>query len=473
MNLNRKEFILLLLVLLLGIRLRVYKIDSPIADWHSWRQADTASVSRNYLMRGIDLLHPRFDDISDIPSGRNNPEGYRFVEFPLANAIHAIAARALPGTNFVTLGRSLSVVYSGLTILLLFFLVRLHADSATGLLASTVLSLMPFHIYYSRVILPEPFIIMVSLIFLLSFSFWVKSKSVLFLAISIVSFALLILLKPYMAIFFIPAATFYLVANSLTKIHLKKLTYYFFIGIIPFVIWFIWARLFPEGIPHFKWAFNGDNIRFRPAFFYWIFGIRFGTLILGVWGVFLFGLGLFRSIETKKYFFPAWAVSILVYVSILATGNVRHDYYQAVTTPMFASVVGLGLIYLIRQSLTSLFLGVFALFLMFLISFWNIRGYYQVNHPEILIAGQAADRILPKEAKVIAPYNGDTAFLYQINRPGWPHVTLPINELIDQGATHYVSVNFDTQTNDFMSRFQILEQTDQYVILNLTVSPQP
>ena len=46
-----KHKILLILILLLALILRWYKIDNPLADWHSWRQADTASVSQEYLKR--------------------------------------------------------------------------------------------------------------------------------------------------------------------------------------------------------------------------------------------------------------------------------------------------------------------------------------------------------------------------------------------------------------------------------------
>src|SRR3989344_434366 len=75
----------LVLILVLGFIVRLYRFGSPIADWHSWRQADTSSVSRNFVKNGFDILHPKFDDISNIASGMDNPEGYRFVEFPLYN----------------------------------------------------------------------------------------------------------------------------------------------------------------------------------------------------------------------------------------------------------------------------------------------------------------------------------------------------------------------------------------------------
>ena len=83
-------------------------------------------------------------------------------------------------------------------------------------------------------------------------------------------------------------------------------------------------------------------------------------------------------------------------------------------------------------------------------------------------AGEAVDRLTPKDSLVVAPYNGDTAFLYHTNRWGWPYVDRPIDEIIRNGADHFVSVNFaDPQTIEFAKRFVTLEKTEEYVILDL------
>ena len=77
-------------ILIFAIVLRTYRLHAPLGDWHSWRQADTASVAWEYVQAGhVDLFHPRFHDVSSIPSGLDNPEGWRMVEFPLGDGIHA------------------------------------------------------------------------------------------------------------------------------------------------------------------------------------------------------------------------------------------------------------------------------------------------------------------------------------------------------------------------------------------------
>src|SRR3989338_5655744 len=91
---NRK--IIFFIIFILTVALRLYRIDAPLGDWHRWRQSDNASVARNYLKFGFDPLRPRYDDLSSIPSGLDNPMGYRMVEFPLYQLISAGLAKTFP-----------------------------------------------------------------------------------------------------------------------------------------------------------------------------------------------------------------------------------------------------------------------------------------------------------------------------------------------------------------------------------------
>jgi len=107
--------------------------------------------------------------------------------------------------------------------------------------------------------------------------------------------------------------------------------------------------------------------------------------------------------------------------------------------------------------------------LLFLLAFswYQVRDYFNINNPAIVAAGETADQLLPDEAKVIAPYGGDTAFLYQTKRQGWP-IAFDVESLIELGAQYYVSVNFDQQTNQVMDQGRVLQKTDQWVIVDLT-----
>jgi len=103
-------------------------------------------------------------------------------------------------------------------------------------------------------------------------------------------------------------------------------------------------------------------------------------------------------------------------------------------------------------------------------SWYTIRTYYWVNHPEIVEAGKTADRLLPKNAKVIAPYNGDTTFLYQTNRQGWP-IGFDIETKISHGAGYYVTVSptdNDWETKTLAETYTVLVRNDKFAIIDLT-----
>ncbi|MEK7065363.1 MAG: hypothetical protein AAB961_00075, partial [Patescibacteria group bacterium] len=220
---------------------------------------------------------------------------------------------------------------------------------------------------------------------------------------------------------------------------------------------------FPEGIPAFTWLLNSNNIRFKGAWFHWLFAERIGNLMLGYWGLIPLGFGL----VTRDRIARLWLLGGLLYLIIIATGNVQHDYYQILLLPIIAVYVAKGFALLFRQSFL-LFLVSFLFMLAF--SWFTIRTYYWINHPEIVEAGRAANRLLPPDAKVIASYSGDTAFLYQTNRQGWP-IGFDIDKKIEMGATHYVTISptdNDLETKDLAERYTVLVRNDKFAIIDLT-----
>lgn len=472
----KKEILLFFLIIFLAFAFRLYKIDSPVADWHSWRQADTSAVSRNFVKFGFDLLHPRFDDLSNVASGRENPQGYRFVEFPIYNLIHAILAKTFPVLSLEIWGRLTSNLFSLVSLIFLFLIVKKYLGIKTALLASLFFAVLPFNIYYSRVILPEPMMVSLSLGTIYFFDRWLdrldKNRKLPYL-FSLVFAASAILVKPYAIFLFLPMAYLAWRAFGLSSLKKPSLYLYIVLSLTPFILWRWWISHFPEGVPAFWWLLNGDGIRFKGAFFWWIFAERLGRLILGVWGLplFLFGI-LIRPGKKEGWFFHWWLIAILMYLIIIATGNVRHDYYQILTVPIICIFLGKGANFLITEgrkifNFTICYL-LFAICILFMLSFswYQVRDFFNINHPEIVEAGKVADRLVPKEAKVIAPYGGDTAFLYQINRQGWP-IGFEIEKKIKMGAGYYVTVNFDDEVKDLEKKYEVVKKTDKYEIIKL------
>lgn len=467
-----KKYFILILILLLATLVRLYKIDSPIADWHSWRQADTASVTRNFIKEGFNPFLPRFDDSSGV-SERPYPNigRYRFVEFPVYNM--AVYPLYLVFGVEEWLHRLVSVLFSLGSLIFLFLIAKKYAGESVALISGLIFALLPYNIFFSRTTLPEPTLIFFSLgmMYFTGRLIDENKKSLKWWAGIFTATAFLI--KPWAIFYLLPL--WYLYFKKRGSVVLSKNCIVFLVlSLLPFLIWRMWILQFPEGIPASNWLLNGDGIRLRPMFWYWLLQERIGREILGVTGAFLFFFGLI--LKTKvNYFFHFWVLSLFLYFVIFATGNVRHDYYQVIFVPVASVFVSLGFINLIKgfsnfiPRIFTIPLAFLFLILMFYFSFVQVKELYKINNPVIIEAGKEADKILPKDALVVAPYNGDTAFLYQINRPGWPVVAFPLPEMVAKyGVTHLVSVAMDADTKYAVENFEVLENNDRFTIVNLT-----
>ena len=98
----------------------------------------------------------------------------------------------------------------------------------------------------------------------------------------------------------------------------------------------------------------------------------------------------------------------------------------------------------------------------------EIRAFYNIDHPEIVEAGRAIDALTPKNAKIIAIYNGDTTFLYHTNRQGWPVFERSIKDFVKAGATHIAFVNQGEKESNFANEFNTVKVTERYAIFDLT-----
>jgi hypothetical protein len=465
------QFLPLLLIIFIAFFLRLYKIDNPIADWHSFRQADTASVTREYVKNGINLLLPHYHDLSNIQSGKDNPEGFRMVEFPLLNGITAQTIRSLSfQSQEVLVGRLYSVIFSLITLTAIYFLGLKLSGKTTAIIAAGSFAVLPYSVYYSRVILPEPALLCLSTLSILLFLIFLEKKNPRFYFLTIFTLSLSLLIKPY-AIFLFPVFLSLTIYQSPQDIKNYLATFSLAICLLPLLWWRQWITQYPTGIPASDWLYNQGNIRFKGAFFHWLFEVRLFTLILGITGLVPAILGLAKK-GRDGLVYSVWLICLLAYSFIFAGGNIQHDYYQIIYLPLLCLLIGRGVVFLysvpdalVSQkiiTLTLLGLTTFSL----VISWYYVRGYFSVNHWEIVEAGQAVDKLTPPNAKIIAPYNGDTAFLFQTNRTGWP-LGFYVDEKIKQGASYYVSVNYDDEARSLEKKYNTVTKNDHFLLLNL------
>ncbi len=475
---------LLFLILLGAFVVRLYKFNSPVADWHSWRQSDTSSVSRNFVKYGFDILHPRFDDLSSSVSLLDNPYGYRFVEFPIYNIVQAGLHTINNRFTLEQWGRIISITASLFGLIFLFLLIKKHTSTRAGLIAAFLYGFIPYNIYYSRTLLPDPFMVALFLGGLYFYDLWIESQEEnkgwttlidmrLFLAVVFTSMAFLI--KPYIVFFL--GSFIYLIwmKFKFSGINRPQFWIFFITILIPLLVWRYWMLYYPEGVPRNDWLFNGNDIRFKGAFFWWIFAERISHLILGYWGLPLFVLGLMaKPLKREGNFYYTFAIGAVLYLVILATGNVQHDYYQILIVPTLIIFMAKGVEFILTvpkeylNRYMAICVVLIATGFMLMFAWYDIRAFYNINHPEIVEAGQAVDELTPKDSKVIAVYNGDTTFLYQTNRQGWPVFERSLKEFRKAGATHIVFANPGESELNFKNLFESVKITRSYAIFDLT-----
>ncbi len=459
MNQNLVKILISLVIFTAAFLPRLYRVNNPVADWHSWRQADTAAVARNFVQEKFNLLYPQADSLLPLnPKQLSNPQRLFINEFPAYNAIVALIYQRW-GIN-EAYARSVSAVFASLGAVGLFWLAQRLFGYKIAAVTALFYVFNPYNIYYGRVIMPDPIFVSLSIISLYLF---VRFK---FISFSLV-FALAMLVKPY-SIFMLLPCFYWAIVN-----HKLKQFFFTLISLVPFLLWRYHYQLHPEANFDTNWLFNQTNIRFTGAFFRWLIFDRMNRLIFATGGFVLFIIGILHSYSDKKrglIFF--WLLSVLLYMTIFAMGNVTHDYYQLPIMPVGAILVSFGFWAIIDSSrqlfakILNISLAVALLLISFAFGWYEVRGFFNINHPEIITAGQAVDRLTPPDALVLAPYNSDPAYLYQTNRNGWPD-GVEIEAKVKQGAQYYISVNFDSVEQYLESKCRLVAKTDLYALIDI------
>lgn len=474
---KHNTYLLLVGIVLVGLVLRLYKFNSPVLDWHSFRQADTASVAVRYAQDGIDVLRPKYHDFSNIQSGQLNPHGYRMVEFPLLAAEAAALHRLLPTLSSISWFRLQLIFFSLTTPLSVYVLVRRWThDTHTALIAAAICAVLPYNVFYSRALLPEPAVVAFSTMSIALFQSWLDTKKVWLGVVSALHLATALLLKPFV-VFLAPVyISITLATYGKNTWKQWQLVVYAIGSIIPLFAWRRWIQHFPEGIPASDWLLNGNGIRLRPAWFRWLGYERLTKLILGFVGIVFMPLFVLVGGVARTHIL-SWWIGILLYFVVFATGNVQHDYYQVLLVPIVAITAAVGIVTLYQMlaklihahiaQAVCVILCAAALFF----SAQQVLQYYNINHREYILAGDRAQELIPSDGIVIAPAFGDTAFLFQTRRNGWP-IGFEIAEKIADGAEYYISTSYDDEARELEQTYRVLEKTPDYIIIDLQTKKQ-
>ncbi len=465
------DYLILLFILIIAFSLRVYKINNPLADWESSQQVNTAAVARNFVDNGLDLFHPKADDLSNLQSGIENPNGYRMAEFPIYSAIFASFYKYLPLLSLEAYGRLTTALFSLIIIFTIYFLLLKENTRFSAVIGALVYSVFPYFVFFSRVILPET--TAVGLIFLSLFFLYLflkgknKTLGIINLIISATLFSLGLLTKTTV-IFYLIAAVYLFYKKYGFALYKKILPYVFVaIAFIPWLTWKYYFQSYPAGIPLSTWLISTRWFKdLQTIFFY-----RINNLILGGYLSVLFILGVLS--KNKRYLFSSMLVSSLLYLFIFLGGNVRYGYYQTIILPSLVIFVALGTNFFYKNYKSFIFppLTAFIVVLIFISSFIAsysaVQNYYNYSSDLVSISNVIKD-LTYKNDKIITETGGDATLLYLADRSGSPTIFKDLSELKKDGYSYFVTSDFKTK-NDLEKRgkFNLIFTNEKFAIFKL------
>ncbi len=434
MELDRKWWLLLLAVILLGVGLRSTNFTEPeILDFHAWRQADTAAFTNGYLTETLNPFDPSIDRYPC--THKDEPFGRVEAEFPVVAWLAAVPLAALqiehPPAPYL---RAVSLLFFALTCLYLFLLVlRLGGEEPEALMGVLAFSVLPLSIFFTRTIQPDGPALFFSVGFLYHLLVWLEDGHLRDGVASAVLCSLVLLIKISNGFLFFPAV--YLFISRKGLLGSLKTPKYWVWGVLILVtvaLWYWHAR-------QFAWSFGiwGDRgaskftsmgIFTNPGTWRWltervIFDIlTWAGVILAV-----VGLSQFRKRELIR-FAAVWAAAVVFFVVMTLPGNKRHIYYQLPIVLPAALLIGPAIYAMWRAKWAGRLALAGLLVVHVLISYhilhapkkkdWQ-NGYFQDDvSAKIQEASDLVDRNLDDGERLVSSTR-HPAFFYNARHRGW------------------------------------------------------
>lgn len=444
----------LITLILIGLIFWSYNLNSPLLDYHSWRQTETAGFARNLYNNGFNIFYPQID------SGGAGP-GYVEAEFQLVPFIIALLYKIFGVHEYVA--RLVIIAFSMGSIYLLYKMVRMHYSKRVAIFSTFFFIISPMELYFGRTVMPESAMIFFSIGSLYFFDKWTEyddNRSFLF---AIICTTLAFLVKIPTLYLGLPLLWLAYAKYGKRLLFEPKLYLFTIVTLIPPAMWYYFAHsVLAQYNSVSIWElgsgskFASFELLLSPELYMLLF-TRLTFYVFTPLGFLLFIYGLSLKTKLKDYVFHFWFLAIIIFFFVVASGNIGNNYYQLPLVSAGAVFVGLALSKIYEKNNMASF-GLIAIIL--LSAIYAVAPFYAQN-TIILSAGNTIDKIVEKDALIItteSEIGSNPAILYYSQRKGW---TLPgtlwspsmLDSLKNQGADYFViapqlsllnNINFST-----------------------------
>lgn len=446
------------LILFFSLLFRLYQLTSPIMGAQSWRQADTAAMARNFYENGYNFFYPQID-------WGGNSAGYVETEFPIYPYFVSLFYNFFGVSDII--GRLISIVFSLITIYFVYKLVLKLVDEKTALWTTFTYSILATVVFYGRVFMGEPLLVMCIVIGVYLFIEWTENEKFTSYIFSLLFISLACLIKPPSLYIGLPLLFIWRGIYGKKVFSNIKILLYAFIVFLSVFIWYYHAHqiYLTTGLTFNIWEYGTDKWGNWDFIFTWDYfnSVFFRTIAekhLTWTGFIIFVVGMiaFRKDKRLKLFY-VWLLAALIYLIIVARGNYAHDYYQL---PILVPItIFLGMVfskYFNKRPLSNWKSGLLTIGLVGMLGLGFARYYDYIKREDLTDPKYKLSQLVKykteNNALIITVSDYDPMLLYLSHRKGWQcsaqQVTdLFIRERVSKGAKYLVGNNKDFSKESF------------------------
>ena len=475
-------------IIVIAFAARLYHINFPVGGWHSWRQADTAAIAKNFYEDGFQILFPQID-------WRGNTPGYVESEFHIYPFAVSILYSIFGFSDMW--GRLLSVIFSLFTVYGIYILTKKIISENTALWASFIYAIIPLNVFYGRAFMPESLMLMCSVYGIYFFYRWIENEAIRYLIYSYIFITLSVLIK--IPALYLGLPLLYLSYMRFSKSFLIKwqLWIYVFLLFLPVGLWYYHAHnLFLQtGLTFNIWGLGTDkwgniDLLFSFKFYNDVFfkSIAERHLTYAFFIPFLIGLFIKREHKNERLF-DWWLISVLIYIMIVAKGNQVHEYYNLpfilpaviFVAKSFTKYFDLRLLKRIKTNPFVAWLFLLFLTAGIILSFLRYSRFMnsETYDSSLFRLANSVSKLTLDNDLVITVDEGNPIVLYRCDRKGWNAYVEQIDsafiqDRIEKGAKYIVGENSYFNSDNsihklkyLLTNYKTIERTQDHFIIDL------
>jgi hypothetical protein len=454
-SLDSCRTLLVVAAITLGVMARAATVRSPLFDFHSWRQADTASIARNFVEERFNPMYPQVDQRGA------RAEGYVKTGLELHAFIVAALAKVVGFSP--QLGRLVNTLLFPVAALLLFRFIQDRYGETAGFIGLFIYAVgLPLQIFIDRAFMNESVLVLLTIVCLWAAQQYCARLCKRHVAVLIGTSSLLAVVKP----------TYLIVWGAIAGLFLERF------GRAAFVRWELWLMAAVNlglGTLWFRHAgqisqltgisfgladklFSADVLfsDYLPKV-----AIRLLKDIIGPVGVVFGSYGAIVAAQQRRYAERCGLITFAAYLIVVTVGNFSHNYYQLPIVPVATVLTAAGVTALIGRIGTSrnwssdtrinayaaiLWIAAMSTFIRSV----SAHNWYEVDQRRVRMCETLARVLAPDERVVFANYKSPD-ILFCIHRKGWlltDEETTPerLHELANDGAPVFVTEKRYEQT---------------------------